>query len=321
MDTEDSTNVLSVGSGFLSETRGDSGVSQREGRLFYPLVLVVGTEGLFRGGNKVFFLAFTVRVVRLSRDLVQLFVEVVELSDGGHDVLVHEKRGLDDVVSPCAQKGNTVIDNRLVQQDTGIRQKVRTVTGNIRSAGGFVATDSPQEFVVGQRFGFRQGVLDFSLGSRQDVRSLGWNWFQAYNQVVFVFVVGDRDLWVDEVSNAIEELVAAFGHHGKICLDLLDLLLDGFHLCDLCGAILLGLFLWRNFLLLDLVHLLSQFVLFLGQGAPFLVLRNDLVHPFGGFEPLFHVFAVLGGISPLVCSELVDVDRHFVLSVKSFSFE
>mmetsp|Transcript_11764 Transcript_11764/g.24873 ORF Transcript_11764/g.24873 Transcript_11764/m.24873 type:complete len:276 (-) Transcript_11764:577-1404(-) len=166
MDTENSSNVPTGRSGFLSKARGDSGVSQRQRRLFDPFVLVVGTQRLFRGGDQVLFLAFAVGVVGLSRDLVELFVKVVELCDRGHNVLVHEERRLDDVVSACSQKGNTVIYYGLIQQNTGIGQEVGPVTSDIRSTGGFVPTDSPQEFIVGQWFGFRQGVLQFSLGSR-----------------------------------------------------------------------------------------------------------------------------------------------------------
>lgn len=50
--------------------------------------------------------------------LVELLVELLELRDPAHDLLVHEVGRLQDRVLPLAQEGDAVVDQRLMRDVT-----------------------------------------------------------------------------------------------------------------------------------------------------------------------------------------------------------
>mmetsp|Transcript_7346 Transcript_7346/g.10780 ORF Transcript_7346/g.10780 Transcript_7346/m.10780 type:complete len:250 (+) Transcript_7346:348-1097(+) len=120
MNTKDTTNVLSRRPRFLSETGRNTSISQGKLLLFDPFSFMIGTQGLFGSGNQILF-RHSIGIIRLTSHFVQLFIKVFQLSNTRHDILIHKEGWLYNIISTFAQKGDTIIDNGLIEQDTGIR--------------------------------------------------------------------------------------------------------------------------------------------------------------------------------------------------------
>ena len=319
VDAEDAADVLAGRSGLLAEAGGHAAVAAGEGLLVDPLVAVVAAEGLLGGGDEV-LLAGALGIVGLAADLVELLVEVVELGNAGHDVLVHHVGGLEDVVSLLPEEGDGVVDEGLVEKDAGVLEEVGPMSTDLLATLRFVSVDSPEQVVVGEGLGFWQGVLDGALRAGEEglvaaVLGLEGLGVERNDEVVLLLVLGDGNLRIDDVANAIEELVPQGLGLGNLLVDLVDLGLHRLHLGHLLVAVLLGLLLGGDDLLLELVEGRLLLVPDLGQLPPFLILGQRLVDPLLGLEAGGHVLAPLGGISALVVSQLVDVDGHVGVSL------
>eukprot|EP00967_Tisochrysis_lutea_P095013 scaffold138381_cov36-Tisochrysis_lutea.AAC.3 len=88
VNAEDAELIASMRAGLLTEAGGVSRVAERQLRARQPLIVVVGADGLLRGGDEIL-------VLRRARNFVELLVEVGKLSHLGHQRLVHHKRGLE----------------------------------------------------------------------------------------------------------------------------------------------------------------------------------------------------------------------------------
>mmetsp|Transcript_34577 Transcript_34577/g.99589 ORF Transcript_34577/g.99589 Transcript_34577/m.99589 type:complete len:316 (-) Transcript_34577:25-972(-) len=309
MDTENSTNVLSTATSFFTETSGDACITQRKRRLLNPFILVISTDGLFRSCNQI-FLGRAIWVICLSRDFVQLLIEVIQLCDTSHNILLHKERRLQNIVSTSRQEGDTIIDNSLIQKNACICQKISTVSSHIGSTLRFISTDTPKQFIVCQRFGFGQGILDLALGSRQDSSTFRRSGLQVDNKIVLFFVVGNGDFGVDNVPDAIQQLIALLCVYRQESLLFFDESLDCLHFRNFIAAILFCFLLGSNLFLLNFVDVFSQLVDFVRQIAPLRIFGNDLVHPLWRLEACFHILAIFGRVSALVISQFVDIDRH-----------
>mmetsp|Transcript_13538 Transcript_13538/g.29418 ORF Transcript_13538/g.29418 Transcript_13538/m.29418 type:complete len:336 (-) Transcript_13538:55-1062(-) len=157
MHPEDTTNIPPGAPRLLTKTGGDARIPKRQCLIVNPLVLMIRTNRLFGRGNQI-LLASILRVIRLPTHFIKLLVEIFQLGNTAHDILVHKVGRLKDLIPPFAQEGNSVIDECLVQQDSGVFEEVAAVSGDVLSADRFVAVDAPEEIVVGERFGGGEGV-------------------------------------------------------------------------------------------------------------------------------------------------------------------
>mmetsp|Transcript_12423 Transcript_12423/g.13628 ORF Transcript_12423/g.13628 Transcript_12423/m.13628 type:complete len:205 (-) Transcript_12423:145-759(-) len=176
---EDTSNVPSRRPSFLAETRGNSSVSVGQFSFLNPLILVVGTDGLFRGCNQILF-GGSIGIVRFSGNLVKLFIKIFELGNVCHNILVHKVGWLQSLVLSFTKKCKSIIDQGLVQKYTHVRQKVSTMTGNALSSHRFESSNTPQKFIVRQGFSSGKGILDFALGTRESGRLLFTLSFQRF---------------------------------------------------------------------------------------------------------------------------------------------
>mmetsp|Transcript_31272 Transcript_31272/g.37217 ORF Transcript_31272/g.37217 Transcript_31272/m.37217 type:complete len:279 (-) Transcript_31272:540-1376(-) len=140
---ENTTNVPPGRTGLLPKTGGNTPVPYGQRLLLDPIIHVIRTNRLFGGSNEV-FLTFTLRIIRLTGDFVQLLVEILQLGEGGHNLLLHKVGWLEDIVSAFAEEGNGVVDDRLVEQYSSVFEEVAAVSGDVLSADGFVPVDSPE---------------------------------------------------------------------------------------------------------------------------------------------------------------------------------
>jgi hypothetical protein len=92
MDSEDSANILSRRTSLFTEAGRNTGVSNRQGALLDPFVLVVGTNGLFGGGNQILS-GTSIWIIGLTRDFVELFVKIIQLRNAGHITSLFIKKG------------------------------------------------------------------------------------------------------------------------------------------------------------------------------------------------------------------------------------
>mmetsp|Transcript_29071 Transcript_29071/g.48386 ORF Transcript_29071/g.48386 Transcript_29071/m.48386 type:complete len:228 (-) Transcript_29071:7-690(-) len=181
---------------------------------------------------------------------------------------------------------------------------------HLLSSGWLVPTDPPQQFVMSQWFGLWERVLQRSLRSWQNTVAFWRGGKQRNDQIIRVFVIGNRHFRIHDIANTVEKFVTTLCNQGKLLFHVLDFLLDSLHFGDFCCTVLLGLLLGRDLFFLNLIDLLSQFILFLGESSPLFILGNDFVHPCRWLETLFHEFAPFGRVPTLVISEFVDIDRH-----------
>mmetsp|Transcript_20278 Transcript_20278/g.45827 ORF Transcript_20278/g.45827 Transcript_20278/m.45827 type:complete len:414 (-) Transcript_20278:381-1622(-) len=204
VDPEDSADVLARAAGLLAEAGGDARVALGELLLLEPLAHVEAADGLLRGGDQV-LLRRPVGVVRLARHLVELLVEVLELGDPAHEVLVHEVGRLQDLVPLVvlaellgSQKADGVVDQGLVQQHSRVGQKVGAVARHLAPPFIVEAADAPKDLVVLEGLGRGERVLNRAQGLRQ--LQAGNLRAQFAHGVVQVLVVAGRDLGVDNVA-------------------------------------------------------------------------------------------------------------------------
>mmetsp|Transcript_2533 Transcript_2533/g.3696 ORF Transcript_2533/g.3696 Transcript_2533/m.3696 type:complete len:205 (+) Transcript_2533:622-1236(+) len=166
---EDTSNVPSRRPSFLTETRGNSSVSVGQFSFLNPFILVVSTDGLFRGGNQILF-GGSIRIICFAGNLVKLFIKIFELGNVCHNILVHKVGWLQGLVLSFTKECKSVIYQGLVQKNAHVRQKISTMASNALSSHRFESSNTPQKFIVRQGFGSGKGILDLSLGARESRR-------------------------------------------------------------------------------------------------------------------------------------------------------
>lgn len=161
VDAEDAPHVAPGGAGFFAETGRVAGIL--DGKLgvggFEPFVGVEGGDGLFGGGDEVFFVFAGDDLVfgwltneergeeREDTHLVKLLVELVKLGSLGHLILVHHERRLDLLVSAFTEEVKAISDQCLVEIDTVIREVVSSVARNFCACGWGYERPKPDELL------------------------------------------------------------------------------------------------------------------------------------------------------------------------------
>mmetsp|Transcript_13240 Transcript_13240/g.25353 ORF Transcript_13240/g.25353 Transcript_13240/m.25353 type:complete len:498 (-) Transcript_13240:8-1501(-) len=108
---ENAERVAPVGANLLAEASGVPGVPLGQVLGRDPRFPQHGAQRLLGGGNQVLVLA-------LSRHLVQLLVELLELRALRHALLAHEVGRVHGLVRLCKERAHGVVDERQVQQAT-----------------------------------------------------------------------------------------------------------------------------------------------------------------------------------------------------------
>lgn len=80
--------------------------------------------------------------------MVELLVELVQLSSLGHHVLLHHERRLDLLVSSLPQELQAVVDQGLVQVETIVGQEETSVAGDLGASFGVKGVESGEDLVV-----------------------------------------------------------------------------------------------------------------------------------------------------------------------------
>ncbi len=110
MHTENTPNVLTVGTRLFAETRRDARVMLRQLRRFNPLFHVHGRDRLFRCCDQVIRLTLFIAL-----NLIQVFGEIGELASCLHDRLLDEKWWLDGGIAFLDELLNSEINESLVK--------------------------------------------------------------------------------------------------------------------------------------------------------------------------------------------------------------
>lgn len=182
MDTEDTPSILAVRAGLLSEASAVTSVLDGKIFLLEPLALVESGEGLLGGCDQVL-----VRLLlTIVGDLVQLLIELLELSSLGHSLTQHEERRLVGLVALAEQKLETIVDEGQVEEKAVASQAVASVADDLDTTLRVVSVQTSQDFVV------RKAVL---LADLDTLRG------PCADQLVLVFIVADGDGLVDVVAN------------------------------------------------------------------------------------------------------------------------
>lgn len=109
-------------------------------------------DGLLRRGDEILV------VLRVSvHDLVQLLIEIIQLSSLGHVVLEHELRRLESSVSLVGKEFETVVYQRLVEEDTPLAKEISTVANDLDTSVGVISVKSEEDLVVGQDWSLLYG--------------------------------------------------------------------------------------------------------------------------------------------------------------------
>lgn len=104
-----------------------------------------GRDGLLRRGDEILV------VLRVSvHDLVQLLIEIVQLSCLGHVVLEHELRCLESSVSLLGEEFETVVYQRLVEEDAPLAEEISTVTNDLDTSVRVISVKSKEDLVMRQ---------------------------------------------------------------------------------------------------------------------------------------------------------------------------
>mmetsp|Transcript_3106 Transcript_3106/g.6257 ORF Transcript_3106/g.6257 Transcript_3106/m.6257 type:complete len:446 (-) Transcript_3106:82-1419(-) len=316
MHPENTPDIPSRTARLLPETRADPRVPQWERLLLDPLVPVISANGLFRRGDEV-LLADPLGIVRLARHFVQLFVEILQLGDARHDLLVHHVRRLEDLIALLAEEGDAVVDEGLVEEDSGVFEEVAPMARDVLAAQGLVAVDAPEEVVVREGLGGGKRVRELGEGGGQQWRrgggvALGLEGLgiERHHEVVLVLVLRDGHLRIDHVADRAQQFVPLALQLGQLPLHRLDLRLRALHLRHFRLAVFAGLLFGGDDVALEGVDLLAELVYLAALFAPLLVFGEDGVDDGGVFEALSHGLAVELGVAALVGAEGVDVDGH-----------
>lgn len=112
-------------------------------------------ERLFRGGNQVFVCGL---VFTLS-DLVQLFIELLQLCSLGHELFQHELWGLVGFITLVEQEFQPIVDESQVEEETIPSQAVASVPNDLYTALGVITIQASKNFMVGEAVGTLQNGL------------------------------------------------------------------------------------------------------------------------------------------------------------------
>lgn len=83
-------------------------------------------------------------------NLVQLFIEVIELSGLCHVVLQHELRSLQRAISALRKEFKSIIDKCLVQEHAPLSQEVATMANDLHTTVRIVAIKTKKHLVMGE---------------------------------------------------------------------------------------------------------------------------------------------------------------------------
>lgn len=176
MDAEDTPSILSVGSSLLAvacavssipmvarvsrlgeELAGGATLLDGKVLVLEPLAVVQGRQRLLRGSNEVFVGG---RILALG-DLVEFFIELLQLGSLGHKIPKHELRGLVGGVPLVEQKFQTVVDQSKVQEKSVAGQTVATVANDLDTTFRVISIETGQDLMVRETVGasFHLGVL------------------------------------------------------------------------------------------------------------------------------------------------------------------
>lgn len=117
--------------------------------LLQPLAVVERGQGLLRSGNEVLVRGLVLALC----DLVQFFIELLELGRLGHEVLEHELRGLVGSVSLVEEELQAVVDKGQVEEQTVSGQAVSSVTDNLDTTLRIISIQTGQNLVVRKAIG------------------------------------------------------------------------------------------------------------------------------------------------------------------------
>mmetsp|Transcript_1138 Transcript_1138/g.2601 ORF Transcript_1138/g.2601 Transcript_1138/m.2601 type:complete len:224 (-) Transcript_1138:220-891(-) len=151
-------------------------------------------DWLLRGSDEVLV---QLGMILVFNDLVQDIVIVCQLCRFGHQILLHEEGRLQGSVAALREEGQTIVDQRLVQQHTGARQEVAPVAGDLKPGVELDGADHLEQLEVRP-----EAVCLVGLALEAARNSPGSN-----HLVVLVLILGDGNSVVDQISNGTKELV------------------------------------------------------------------------------------------------------------------
>ena len=163
VDTEDAPGIFSVRSSLLpvacavtgipiSFVSKENSISDKRALLdgqvliLEPLAIVQGGQWLLGGSNEVLIS----RLILALSNLIQLFVELLELRSLRHKILEHELRGLVRCVALVEEELQTIVDQSQVEEKTVAGQAVSTVANNLNTTLWVISIETSQHFVVGE---------------------------------------------------------------------------------------------------------------------------------------------------------------------------
>lgn len=175
MDPEDAPGIFAVRASFFAVTGavtsvplhhsavhlaldGDTDVLDRQVLVLQPFTVMQCGQGLFGGRDEV-FVRFLVAILG---DLVQFFVELLQLGRFGHVIPEHEVRRLVWFVTLAPEELKAVVDQSQVQEEAISGKAVATMADNLHRSLGVIAVESGQHLMMREAVSF----LDFAAFGR-----------------------------------------------------------------------------------------------------------------------------------------------------------
>ena len=151
---------------------------------------MVGRDGLLGGSDQELGLAALLSCL----NLVQVLAKVRELASGSHNGLLQEERRLEGSVLLLGKSGKTIVDQSLVQENTGSLQVVSLVTSGSGTSLHLKDVKALHDFVV----------MEFAK-SRAINNEFLVRFTESANNLVIVFSLGNNNIGSNDVSDFTEK--------------------------------------------------------------------------------------------------------------------
>lgn len=207
MDSKDTPGVLSMSACLFSEAWWRSSVLDGQAWLLNPLSSVHCWNGLLWSSNKIEVLIFSI-----SWNLVELVIEIAELAGFSHNLLLQEERRLNEIITSLWKEGDSVVDERVVQENSNSFQEVASMSCDLLSSFWVISSQSLKNFMMIQASSL---VGDLNVG----------NLTPSGDDFIVVLVVENGNWIMNNVSNWIDKLIDLSQQHSFILLNTLLLLL------------------------------------------------------------------------------------------------